>query len=1040
MAEELRPYTEEDMKIQQVPWLQEYLDMETNYTELSLQKIEDTPKGQTSVPLHDYRELFQEDQSANKQAGRWKRKTVIMTGDPGIGKTTMCKKVVWDWAKGLFTMFTVVFLISMQMIKPGDLIENIILQQTPTLEGLGISEKRLKRFLDCFGDRCLIVLDGYDEFVAGNKENVDLTKVLAGRKFLNCSLLLTSRPHSVEQIKVHFRSYVRVQGFSQENAREFASSVLTNQDQLSLVMDIQCINITSHLKEGDSLHASPMLLIFVCILANNNEINLVRKETTLGEIYFRLLRWVYRKFTFRKNIDFKQSEFLNTLRCLGKIATDTWETGNYLHQEREIIKIVGRNAFEYGLLIGYKDRRLLKDETADIFLSYPHRSIEEFLTAFFYVVSANDGLSRMRKNDPWLIGHPLIFQFCLWILLSGEEYIHLNRKDDIICKLEDFFLYFLNHCQLDFREFPLFIKTFDIQHALDINNELALNFIRRVLQKCSNTKHLTFNAGSTLEWILTANPRIFDNVNSIALVLDSSLTQRPLEIDSLYVDTSKLFHITIYNVTLYISLLQKVLEYFDRPASVSLPSMLPADIDLSKVLHANIEKVKMETIGIVGKLKISAFHDLPKCSSMTHLCLSNLKIHENTFNSLSEAQKAGYLPLLSHLSFVECGSDVRGNLGKLFQSQWRQLIELVLSRCEIGLSDLGVLCGDYLPNLKSLTLFLGQKTDNQEVNKRATFVKLQQKTRLRNIRRLMRLPLIRMHLQDIDAETLRYIIKFLNTSTEISIEDLDVSICKYGTDQQLLCDLPILNAPQLSNFTLTRFIRSRAQIEFLTKCPFLPDLRKLDISHSSGLMENLSFLLFCCFNGLSSLVLKNCKLVTNDLRSLAVINLEGKLPELSLLDISHNESLSGETCHLYERSSTWKRLVSLNVEHCGTAALSKMSELNSKYLPLLHDLRCSIGKEHKILPLGDTCRWECLRTLTISTEDDNDCCQLLGSLVNLVDRNLLPSLTSILLVNYSCSAIKKGIGIEFRKKLREANISVNTFTYYAPEHLLRETD
>ena len=54
LAEDLKPFIEEDMKIQQVPWLQEYLDMETNYTELSLQKIENTPKGPKTIPVKEY--------------------------------------------------------------------------------------------------------------------------------------------------------------------------------------------------------------------------------------------------------------------------------------------------------------------------------------------------------------------------------------------------------------------------------------------------------------------------------------------------------------------------------------------------------------------------------------------------------------------------------------------------------------------------------------------------------------------------------------------------------------------------------------------------------------------------------------------------------------------------------------------------------------------------------------------------------------------------------------------------------------------------
>ena len=309
--------------------------------------------------------------------------------------------------------------------------ESIIIQQTPILDGLNISEKILKRFLDSFGNRCLIILDGYDEFVAGNKENADLNKVFQGRKFLNCSLLLTSRPHCEDKVKAKFKSYVQVQGFSQKNAYEFASSVLCNRDHIDLVMAIQCINTGTHLKKRLSLYASPMLLLFVCILANHDEIDLARKDTTLGEIYFRLLRLVYKKFVVRKKIDFKRSDFLSVLKHLGEIATDTYTTGNSLRRTTDVIKVVGDDCFQYGLLIGHKDYRLLKDETADIILSYPHRSIEEFLVAFFFVIMANDGNIILQEENVWLLFNPVVLKFVFGFCTVAMKRL-LSRKDKVL--------------------------------------------------------------------------------------------------------------------------------------------------------------------------------------------------------------------------------------------------------------------------------------------------------------------------------------------------------------------------------------------------------------------------------------------------------------------------------------------------------------------------------------------------------------------------------------------------------------------------------
>ena len=119
MDEDLREYTADAMKIEAAPWIRDYVvDMEELYTELSLEKIHNKPIGEEFKTLNHYTDLFQKCKPVEKplqscshsgEPVAKKHKTddicdlpldlsigkcdkILMKGDPGMGKTTQCKK------------------------------------------------------------------------------------------------------------------------------------------------------------------------------------------------------------------------------------------------------------------------------------------------------------------------------------------------------------------------------------------------------------------------------------------------------------------------------------------------------------------------------------------------------------------------------------------------------------------------------------------------------------------------------------------------------------------------------------------------------------------------------------------------------------------------------------------------------------------------------------------------------------------------------------------------------------------------------------
>ena len=487
------------MQIEMVPWLQNYtVPMDELYTELTLEQIENKPTGPIPVKLDSYAQLFTEQETTDQQetsnveqspkalrrkTKKKKGKKIVAKGDAGKGKSTWAKKIAYDWAKGVFTAVSVVFFVSMKLIKPGQSIENIIIDQIP-LETFEKGEKILTNLFDTFGKKCLIIFDGLDEHVLGS--NADVKKIIEGRKLSTCCILLTSRPHSVEEIEKYFPTCICIQGFSRDHARYFVSNCIQNQGTVQMVLSYSVKNF--------GLNFSPMLLSFLCILVNSNELDLNKQQVPLSEIYYKLILCVYRKYCERMKKEFKESEFVDVLTRVGKFAWKMWKSGKNWAKRSEVIKEVGGDAFEIGLLIGHKDFRLLGKVKADILITFPHFALQEFLGSFGFLQMLNEGESIyclwVNDHGQKILHNPCFIQFCLWFTkgCSVWENFKFSEGQNIYESVVSECAKEINFQQLDTFEVGTFFPFLQIPYAKSETSTTVVKFIQAVLSKCDKIK------------------------------------------------------------------------------------------------------------------------------------------------------------------------------------------------------------------------------------------------------------------------------------------------------------------------------------------------------------------------------------------------------------------------------------------------------------------------------------------------------------------------------------------------------------------------
>ena len=142
---------------------------------------------------------------------------ILMDGAPGIGKSTLSRKVCKDWSnEELLQQYHLVILLPLRQasIREAKSIEDLI-----EADNSDLKQQIVQHIQETSGEHVLLILDGYDELSNEDRtQNSLFLDIVQGKKFPKCSVLVTSRPYAsscLQQLQSVNR-HVEVLGFTEE--------------------------------------------------------------------------------------------------------------------------------------------------------------------------------------------------------------------------------------------------------------------------------------------------------------------------------------------------------------------------------------------------------------------------------------------------------------------------------------------------------------------------------------------------------------------------------------------------------------------------------------------------------------------------------------------------------------------------------------------------------------------------------------------------------------------------------------------------------
>ena len=375
-------YGTREQRLLPVPWCEDFsFHLNEIFTRLKIVSKEKT-RGELTNDITDMTAIFKPHVECQRP------RTVLIEGDPGMGKSTYCQKLAYDWATKQtefdpsFPDIDVLLLLKCHEVKSS--IWKAIDDQILPAEIDDQARECFFKFVRENQSKVLLVLDGLDEM--DSTEMKRIYDLVEGKELSDCHVILTSRHEVGSKLRRYCDTLWEIVGFTEEDANSFIRTYFKSIKREDLLKNLLEKIWYSH--ELRNLSKNPLNVTLLCVLCEDLEGIFPTSRT---ELYTEIVLCVLRRYEKKQGLSSKSEDLMSIYRDklvhLGRVALHSLRKGElYFEEDESGSTSIALSKFGFLSLQASGCKR-----KAVVRYAFLHKSFQEFFSGFYLACQILNG-------------------------------------------------------------------------------------------------------------------------------------------------------------------------------------------------------------------------------------------------------------------------------------------------------------------------------------------------------------------------------------------------------------------------------------------------------------------------------------------------------------------------------------------------------------------------------------------------------------------------------------------------------------------------